>query len=139
MNSATQEITSPLAKPSTGHHSGWLLSALVVALLVCLPIAAVFWLALFPNENIWGHLSETVLPHYVKTTLLLMAGVGSLSVVIGVSSAWLVTMCQFPGRRLFEWALLLPFAVPAYVIAYVYTDLLEYSGPLQILLRELFG
>ncbi len=139
MNSATLEITTPLAKPRSGHHSGWLLSALIIALLVCLPIAAVFWLALFPSENIWDHLAATVLPHYVITTLWLMAGVGSLSVVIGVSSAWLVTMCQFPGRRLFEWVLLLPFAVPAYVIAYVYTDLLEYSGPIQILLRELFG
>ncbi|MFT6914980.1 MAG: iron(III) transport system permease protein [Motiliproteus sp.] len=139
MNSATQEITTPLAKPRARHHSGWIISALSVAGLVCLPIAAVFWLALFPTENIWGHLASTVLPHYVATTLWLMGGVGALSVVLGVGSAWLVTMCQFPGRRLFEWALLLPFAVPAYVIAYVYTDLLEYSGPVQILLRELFG
>ena len=139
MDSATQAIATPLAKPSSGHHSGWLLSALGVATLVFLPVAAIFWLALFPNENIWGHLSSTVLPHYVTTTLLLMAGVGSLAVIIGVGSAWLVTMCQFPGRRLYEWALLLPFAVPAYVIAYVYTDLLEYSGPVQMQLRELFG
>ncbi|MEH6826151.1 MAG: iron ABC transporter permease [Motiliproteus sp.] len=139
MDSAIQEISTPLAKPRSGHHSGWLLSALAVALLVCLPIASVFWIALFPNENIWSHLAATVLPHYVATTLWLMAGVGALSVLLGVGSAWLVTMCQFPGRRLFEWALLLPFAVPAYVIAYVYTDLLEYSGPVQIMLRELFG
>lgn len=139
MSSTTQDNTAFLSKPRTEQYSGWLLSALLVALLVCLPIASVFWLALFPSENIWQHLADTVLPHYITTTLLLMAGVGALSVIIGVGTAWLVTMCRFPGRRIFEWALLLPFAVPAYVIAYVYTDLLEYAGPVQMMLRELFG
>ncbi|MEH6628367.1 MAG: iron ABC transporter permease [Motiliproteus sp.] len=135
--------TSPAIKPqilkSTGSHRRWLISALIVALLVALPVISVFYLALFPSENIWPHLAETVLPVYVSTTLILMFGVGILSIIIGVSSAWLVTMCRFPGRRFFEWALLLPFAVPAYVIAYVYTDLLEYAGPVQTLLRQLFG
>lgn len=118
---------------------GWYSVAWGSALLVMLPILAVFWLALFPTENIWPHLVNTVLPVYIKTTLLLLAGVGSLSVMIGVGTAWLVTMCHFPGRRLFEWALLLPFAMPAYVIAYLYTDLLEYAGPVQGALRDLFG
>jgi iron(III) transport system permease protein len=118
---------------------GWYSVAWGSALLVMLPILAVFWLALFPTENIWPHLVDTVLPVYIKTTLLLLAGVGSLSVMIGVGTAWLVTMCHFPGRRLFEWALLLPFAMPAYVIAYLYTDLLEYAGPVQGALRDLFG
>jgi iron(III) transport system permease protein len=118
---------------------GWYSVAWGSALLVMLPILAVFWLALFPTENIWPHLVDTVLPVYIKTTLLLLAGVGSLSVIIGVGTAWLVTMCHFPGRRLFEWALLLPFAMPAYVIAYLYTDLLEYAGPVQGALRDLFG
>jgi len=118
---------------------GWYSVAWGSALLVMLPVLAVFWLALFPTENIWPHLVETILPVYIQTTLLLLAGVGSLSVIIGVGTAWLVTMCHFPGRRLFEWALLLPFAMPAYVIAYLYTDLLEYAGPLQSMLRDLFG
>ncbi|MBR9829488.1 MAG: iron ABC transporter permease [Oceanospirillales bacterium] len=118
---------------------GWYSVAWGSALLVMLPVLAVFWLALFPTENIWPHLVDTILPVYIKTTLLLLAGVGSLSVLIGVSTAWLVTMCNFPGRRLFEWALLLPFAMPAYLIAYLYTDLLEYAGPIQSFLRELFG
>lgn len=107
--------------------------------MVALPVLSVFYLAFFPKENIWAHLADTVLPVYIITTLELMIGVGVLAVATGVCGAWLVTMCRFPGRRIFEWALLLPFAVPAYVIAYVYTDLLEYSGPLQIALRELFG
>jgi len=119
--------------------SGWTTTGWVVALLVILPIAAVVWLAFNPIENIWPHLASTVLPVYLQTTLLLLLGVGLLSLIFGVSSAWLVTLCHFPGRALFEWALLLPFAIPAYVIAYIYTDLLEYAGPLQSALRELFG
>ncbi len=118
---------------------GWYSVAWGSAILVMLPVLAVFWLALFPSENIWPHLVDTILPVYIKTTLLLLAGVGGLSVMIGVGSAWLVTMCNFPGRRLFEWALLLPFAMPAYLIAYLYTDLLEYAGPVQTFLRDLFG
>jgi len=106
---------------------------------VALPVFSVFYLSLFPRENIWTHLAQTVLPVYIGTTLTLMLGVGLLSMLIGVGTAWLVTMCRFPGRKLFQWALLLPFAIPAYVIAYVYTELLEYAGPVQATLRTLFG
>ncbi|HXH03458.1 MAG TPA: iron ABC transporter permease [Candidatus Competibacteraceae bacterium] len=123
----------------SGRLNPWLVGALAVAAIVALPVAAVLYLALFPRENIWGHLATTVLPDYVATTLWLLAGVGVGTLLIGVTGAWLVTMCRFPGRRLFEWALLLPLAVPAYVIAYVYTDLLDYAGPVQSLLREWFS
>ncbi|MEH6469737.1 MAG: iron ABC transporter permease [Halopseudomonas sp.] len=139
MTSLTADDASTITPKHARQHSRWIIWALLVAIPVCLPVASVFWLALFPAENIWTHLAETVLPHYILTTLLLMGGVGGLSILIGVGTAWLVTMCNFPGRRIFEWALLLPFAVPAYVIAYVYTDLLEYAGPVQVMLRELFG
>ena len=117
----------------------WTVATLVVALVVALPILGIPWLALFPRENIWPHLVSTVLPGYVLTTLGLMLGVTFGVLTMGVTSAWLVTMCRFPGRRIFEWAMLLPMAVPAYVVAYVYTDLLEYAGPVQIGLRHLFG
>ncbi|MEE9266112.1 MAG: iron ABC transporter permease [Gammaproteobacteria bacterium] len=117
----------------------WTAATLVVALVVALPILGIPWLALFPRENIWPHLVSTVLPGYVLTTLALMLGVTFGVLTMGVTSAWLVTMCRFPGRRIFEWAMLLPMAVPAYVVAYVYTDLLEYAGPVQIGLRHLFG
>ncbi|WP_299200309.1 iron ABC transporter permease [uncultured Amphritea sp.] len=133
-----QQITATIKRPGS-YLLGWYSTTWGTALMVALPVLSVFYLALFPRENIWTHLAETVLPVYITTTLALMLGVGALSIAIGVCGAWLVTMCRFPGRRLFEWALLLPFAVPAYVIAYVYTDLLEYSGALQIALRELFG
>ncbi|WP_084632050.1 ABC transporter permease [Oceanospirillum maris] len=117
----------------------WQLSVWVIAGIVLLPVFAVLWLAFFPDENIWPHLLSTVLPGYIQTTLGLMLGVGVLAAWLGVSTAWVTTMYEFPGRRIFEWALLLPFAVPAYVIAYVYTDMLEYSGWFQSGLRDLFG
>ncbi len=119
--------------------SGWSVTALAVAAVVCLPLLAVIWLAFTPEENIWPHLYRTVLGNYVSTTLLLMLGVALGTFFIGVSSAWVVTHYEFPLRKVFNWALLLPFAVPAYVIAYVYSDLLEYAGPVQSSLRTLFG
>lgn len=117
----------------------WTVGTLIVAGLASIPIIAVIALALTPQVNIWPHLASTVLPHYILTTLILMTGVGLGTLIIGTGCAWLVTMCRFPGRRAFEWALLLPMAVPAYIVAYVYTDLLEFAGPVQETLRDLVG
>jgi len=100
---------------------------------------AIGFLAVFPAENIWPHLFATVLPGYVTTTLVLMTGVGVLTFVVGTGTAWLVTTCRFPGRGFLQWALLIPLAMPTYIIAYTYVDLLEYSGALQTLLRTAFG
>lgn len=118
---------------------GWTAGAFLVAGLIAMPIVAVAALAVAPSDDIWRHLVSTVLPHYLTTTALLAAGVGLGTLIVGVGTAWLVTMCRFPLRGLFEWALLLPLAVPSYVIAYVYTDILEYAGPLQAALRDVFG
>ena len=120
-------------------HRGWSVTAFAVAFVVALPMLSVVWLALNPEENIWPHLFRTVLGSYVSNTFLLMLGVAVGTTLIGVSAAWFVTHYEFPGRRVLNWALLLPFAVPGYVIAYVYTDLLEYAGPVQSGLRALFG
>ena len=117
----------------------WLITAAVTTSIVALPVLSVLILALFPEENIWPHLLDTTLPRYLVTTLQLMAGVAIITLVIGLATAWAVTMCEFPGRRFFEWAMLLPFAVPAYVIAYVYTSLLDYAGPVQTAMRDWFG
>ena len=119
--------------------NGWNIGAVIISAIVILPIATVIFIGLTPNDDIWSHLASTVLPLYIATTLQLMIGVGLGTLVIGVGTAWLVSMCRFPGKRIFEWALLLPLAVPAYVIAYVYTDILEFAGPIQSLLRETFG
>ena len=119
-------------------QKSWTLASVFVAILVALPVAAVIWTALRPSGDIWSHLISTSLPGYVSTTLWLMLGVGTSVLLTGVTPAWLMTMCRFPGRRVFEWLLLLPLAFPAYVIAYAYTDLLEYSGAVQIFLRMAF-
>nr|WP_246422530.1 iron ABC transporter permease [Roseospira visakhapatnamensis] len=108
--------------------------------IVALPVVAVLVIALGPGGGaIWAHLAATVLPHYVVTTLALMVAVGTGTLILGVGTAWLVTLYRFPGQRLFQWALLMPLAVPAYVIAYVYTDLLDYAGPVQGTIRAALG
>lgn len=112
---------------------------MAIAALVALPVLVVLSRVLAETGGVWEHLASTVLPVYIRNTLALMVGVGLLTLVIGVSLAWLVTMTRFPGSRVFEWALLLPLAVPAYVMAYVYTDLLEFAGPVQTLLRDVTG
>jgi len=117
----------------------WQFGSLFFAALALLPVLAIIWLALFPEENIWPHLISTSLPGYIKSTLILMLGVGVSVFLTGVSTAWLVTHYEFPLRRQFEWMLLLPLAIPAYVIAYMYTDLLEFAGPVQQALRGVFG
>ncbi len=119
--------------------SRWILVTLLIGSFLALPVFSVIWLAFNPSESIWNHLVATVLPTYVENTLWLMFGVGVGTVLIGVSSAWLVTMFNFPGREIFEWALMIPLAMPAYVVAYVYTDFLDFAGPIQHLLRWVFG
>ena len=120
--------------------SGLLWLAGLTALLVALPIAAVGSFVLAGGSgNTWAHLAATVLPDYIVTTLWLCAGVGGGVSLLGVGSAWLVTRHEFAGRAAFEWALVLPLAMPAYVMAYTYTDLLQYVGPVQTALREAFG
>ena len=112
---------------------------LLITLMIAGPIFAISWLASFPSDDIWKHLIETVLFRYTYTTIFLMIGVGIGTLLIGVSSAWLVTCCEFTGRKIFEWSLLLPMAIPAYIIAFIYTDLFEYSGSVQESIRLLFS
>ncbi len=120
-----------------GH--GWTVTALAIAALIALPLLFVMASLGFAKGDVWQHLIETVLADYVANSLLLMGSVGVGVIVIGAGTAWAVTMYDFPGRKWLQWALLLPLAAPAYVLAYVYTDLLDYSGPVQSFLRELFG
>ncbi|WP_118132945.1 iron ABC transporter permease [Oceanicella sp. SM1341] len=117
----------------------WTLGALAIAALVVAPLIAVALIALFPTENIWPHLVSTVLPRYLANSLGLVICVGGATAVIGTGCAWLTTMCAFPGRRWLEPLLFAPLAVPAYIGAYALVDLLEYAGPVQGALRELFG
>ena len=114
--------------------------AALLALLVIVPVLSVFSNVLVGGTgDTWNHLAETVLPEYISNTIILCVGVGLGVSSIGVATAWLTAMHDFPGRRFFEWALVLPLAVPAYVMAYVYTDFLQFVGPVQSFLREAFG
>lgn len=125
-----------------GRHdlpNGWTLGVMAIATVIATPILVVL-ASIFSNQsNIWGHLAATVLPLYILNSVVLMLGVGTGVLLLGVGTAWLVTMCRFPGSRLFEWALLLPLAAPAYLLAYTYTEFLDYYGPIQTALRSLFG
>lgn len=112
---------------------------LALAGLVALPVLAVAGNLFAPSIEVWSHLAATVLPSYIANSLWLMLGVGLGVGVGGVGTAWLVTMCRFPASRMLEWALLLPMAMPAYVVAYTYTGVMDFSGPVQSGLRALFG
>jgi iron(III) transport system permease protein len=131
---------SPLAAPwrrALGHR--WTVASLAIGAFLALPIGVVVAHLLVPGGEAWRHLSATVLPEYIESTLLLLAAVLVGVCAVGVGCAWLVATCDFPGRRAFEWALLLPLAMPAYVMAYAYTDLLQFSGPLQTWMRAATG
>lgn len=110
-----------------------------LSLLLSLPLLIITGSFFVPTTETWRHLADTVLSQYIINSLILMLGVGTLTILLGVVPAWLVTMYRFPGSRTLEWALLLPLAMPAYIIAYTYTGVLDASGPVQTWLRELTG
>jgi iron(III) transport system permease protein len=114
----------------------YLAAVLLIAGMVATPILVVLGHIFGSSGAAWQHLAQTVLLEYLLNSLGLMVGVGLGTIVIGVGTAWCVTLCRFPGQRCFEWALLLPLAVPAYVLAYTYTDFLDVAGPVQTLLRD---
>lgn len=122
----------------------WLAPVLLLlcALLLTLPVLSVgaSWLQWdAASRDVLGQMAQTVLPEYALTSLLLCVSVAMGVALVGMGTASAVTLFDFPGRRIFEWALLLPLAMPAYVVAYAYTDFLQFSGPLQVGLREAFG
>ena len=117
----------------------WSVSVVIIALSIISPVLAIFYSAFLGDTSLWSHLFSTVLPRYIINTLVLMLGVGTLSLIFGITTAWVVTKYNFLGKNIFEWALLLPAAIPAYIIAYTYTDFFEYAGPFQGILRDFFG
>jgi iron(III) transport system permease protein len=119
--------------------SPWSLGTLLLVSIFMTPVIAIAITAGGDSDGLWVHLANTVLPRYVANTLTLMLGVGLVTLFFGVTTAWIVVRYEFPGRRIIQWALLLPATIPSYLIAYTYTDFLEYAGPLQVLIRDLFG
>lgn len=116
----------------------WIALSVFTAALVAFPIVEILLYIDQPSDGTWQHLRETVLVRYLSNTLVLAFGVAAATLVIGISCAWLVTMCDFPGKGVLRWALLLPLAIPPYLMAYALTDLLQFSGPVQTGLREFF-
>ncbi|MCQ8878893.1 iron ABC transporter permease [Pseudoalteromonas shioyasakiensis] len=119
--------------------SQWQLFAWVIGITLVTPLCFLLFESLQGDSDVFSHLWSTVLWDYTRNTLLLILGVCAVSCTIALPLAWLTAYCDFPGRKHFEWALMLPLAMPTYIIAYVYTDLFDYAGPIQIALRNWFG
>jgi len=117
----------------------WTFAALAIAAAVAAPLAALVAAAFDADLAHWRHLAAFVLPQALANTLLLLAGVGTIVSIVGTGCAWLVTAYDFPGRRTLTWALLLPLAVPTYIVAFAYLDLLHPIGPVQSAVRWLLG
>jgi iron(III) transport system permease protein len=138
-------IPAPALAPFRGRGrffhrlSGWQWLSLLVALLVLVPLSVLFLAWQDPAWEIWRHLRQTLLPRLLLNTLILVVGVATGTLLLGVSLAWLTGACDFPGRRQFSWALLLPLAMPTYVLAFIFLGLFDFSGPVQTQLRAWFG
>ncbi len=117
----------------------WPVSSRGIALLLCLPLVALLLEACLSSTDLLAHLWATVLPTYLLNSIGLLCGTLIFSLLLGAPAGWLMARCQLPGRRWVNWALVLPLAMPGYLVAYVYTDLLDYAGWLQVNLRQLFG
>lgn len=117
----------------------WQPGIVMVALVLSIPALVIAGFLFEPSGENWLHLKQTVLPDYLKNSALLTLGVAIGTLAIGVSTAWLTAMCRFPGKKLFVWLLLLPLAMPAYIIAYTYTGMFDFAGPVQTALREWTG
>ncbi len=114
---------------------GWMAAAILLVGAVATPVVTVVVSALGPSGGAWSHIASNLLPEYLAHTAVLGAIAGGVALVLGVGSAWLVTMCEFPGRRHFRWALVLPLAVPAYIAAFTYAGMVDVTGPLQRAIR----
>lgn len=122
-----------------GASPAWTISVGLIALVLAIPVAAIIVLALTASDDAWPHLVRHVLPNTTWQTVLLAAGVGAVSLIVGTATAWLVTMYRFPGREVLDRLLVLPLAIPTYIVAYCYVELLDYGGPVQSFVREAGG
>lgn len=130
----------PLSVPTRRRQLGaWSIGALIIGALIALPIVAVLAQVLVPSGGAWSHLVSTVLPLYLRNSLMLVVLTVGLAIAMGVGAGWLIAGFDFKARGVLQWALMLPMTMPGYVIAYVYFDRLAYAGPVQTTLREVFG
>ncbi|HCJ4667563.1 ABC transporter permease [Vibrio parahaemolyticus] len=120
-------------------HSLWKTSSGAITLLLVLPILAIFYTAIGETDNLFTHLMSTVMPTYIYNTVVLTIVVMGLSLIFGIPSAWLMAMCKLPTEKWLQWALVLPLAMPGYIIGYIFTDWFDFAGPIQIFLRDVTG
>ena len=106
--------------------SGWGLSLLLV-----LPILAIFYTAIGESDEVFSHLMGTVMATYTSNTFWLVSGTVLLALLFGLPAAWIMAMCRLPGEKILQWALVLPLAMPGYIIGYIYTDWFDYAGPIK--------
>ena len=132
-------ISQLAGKPVFFRPDCWQLGTFLIALPVLVPLMTLVLSFFHPERQIWEHILQTMMSRLLINTFLLVCGVAVFTTLLGVGLAWLTAVYEFPCRRLFSWALLLPLAIPAYVLAFVWLGLLDFSGPLQTGLRELFG
>jgi iron(III) transport system permease protein len=126
------------ARRLTQYVDTWRVAASAIACLVAVPLLVIASSLLKPTQGIWGHLIDNVLAGLLSNTAWLVLGVSLGTFFIGVSTGWLTAVCDFPGRRLFSWTLLLPLAMPAYVLAFIYLGIFDFTGPVQSTFRTLF-
>ena len=137
MGAALARLSSARRRIRTLNSWTWIAS--VTSLLLIGPLLMVVFGLSAPANDLWPHLVDTVLAGYIVNTVGIALGVALGTAILGVSTAWLIAMCDFPGRSFFSWALVLPLALPGYIAAFVYGDLLEFAGPIQSALRDYFG
>jgi len=137
MRSSVLTILNTSSTSRDGNAWRWASRLLAISVLIPLAVIVGTWFVIDPQ--VWAHLGSTILPELIVNTLLLVFGVGIGTTVLGVSLAWLTSLCDFPGRRWLDWGLMLPFALPAYVLAFVFLGVFDFAGPVQGTLREWFG
>jgi iron(III) transport system permease protein len=119
--------------------NGWVAGSLLLGSMVAFPLISIFSSFLSEGDLAWHHITEQLLPGYIFNTLLLMLGVALLVLIIGVSSAWILSVFDFPGRRILQWALILPIAMPGYILGFTWAGLLDFTSPLSVFVRNTFG
>ncbi|MBY7994508.1 iron ABC transporter permease [Vibrio fluvialis] len=117
----------------------WKTSSVALATLLVLPILAIFFTAIGQTDDVFAHLMSTVMPTYAFNTVVLTLSVMALALLFGIPSAWLMAMCRLPGEKVLQWALVLPLAIPGYIVGYIFTGWFDYAGPIQVWLRAQTG
>ena len=125
--------------PASMFGSWWQPGILLTALIFSIPVVTIASFLFQPTGDVWRHLVDTVLADYLFNSIVLIIGVGLGTFSMGVTCAWLTSLCDFPGKKLFIWTLLLPLAMPAYIIAYTYTGMFDFAGPIQTQIRDWTG